>query len=85
MRGERELAGLRCGQVLERLDGYLDGALEPSLRERLEAHVRGCDHCARFGGVYAATVQALRERLGTTEVLPCEVAARLDAALRTLP
>jgi len=85
MRGEREVAGLRCGEVLERLDAYLDGALEVPARERLEAHVRGCDQCARFGGVYAATVRALRGRLGAAEELPGEVAARLDAALRTLP
>lgn len=84
MRGERDVAGLRCGEVLECLDRYLEGGLEPELRGRLEAHVRGCDHCARFGGVYAATVAALRVRLGPTPEVPGDVAERLERTLQNL-
>ena len=60
---DREIAGIRCMQVLERLDDYVDGALERGIAGRVEAHVRECDWCTEFGGRYAATVEALRTRL----------------------
>jgi len=81
MRGEREVAGLRCGVVLTKLTDYLDGELPPVEREALEAHVRGCDVCARFGGRFGEAVRALRVTLGATDALPEDVEARLDAAL----
>lgn len=60
MDGEKEIGGLRCRDVLARLGDYLDGSLEPDGRAAVEAHVHACDNCARFGGVYARTVHALR-------------------------
>ena len=74
---EREVAGIRCFEVLAQLSDYLDGALPEAGCERLEAHVRGCDECARFGGRFSATVTALRENLGPPPALPETVAARL--------
>ena len=83
MHGERAVAGVRCGQVLAELTDYLDGDLTPERRERIEAHVRGCDHCARFGGVFSATVAALRASLDARE-LDSGVRSRLGAALEGL-
>ena len=83
MRGEREVAGLRCGQVLEQLSEYLEGELAPEVRGRIEAHVRACDHCARFGGVFSAAVGALRVVLrGSGE--QADAHARLDDLLGRL-
>lgn len=62
MQHEREVAGLRCGQVLARLSDYVDGSLTAEEREALEAHVRGCDNCERFGGSFAKVLGALRAR-----------------------
>jgi len=67
---EKVLAGLSCSQVLERLSDYLDGDLGPEERARLEEHLRLCDGCARFGGEFRATVQALRSGLGAVRPLP---------------
>jgi anti-sigma factor RsiW len=80
MRGEREVAGLRCGAVLTKLSDYLDGELPRAEREALEAHVRGCDVCARFGGRFGEAVRMLRLTLTTPE-LADDVQARLAAAL----
>lgn len=63
MKGERVVGGLSCGQVLDRLSDYLDGDLAFATREAVEAHLRGCDGCARFGGELRATVRALRRHL----------------------
>jgi len=61
MESEREVAGLRCGEVLAELSDYLDGDLPPGRRTQLTAHLRGCDVCERFGGAFSAAIQSLRE------------------------
>lgn len=81
MKGERIVAGLRCGEVLEQLSEYLDGRLGAEQRERIEAHVAGCTTCARFGGQFAAVVTALRTH-GPARVDPIAL-QRVAAAWRT--
>lgn len=74
--------GLRCGEVLADLSAYCDGELSGARRAAIEAHVRTCPDCARFGGAFAATLRALREQLGAPADVPAEIAERLAAALR---
>ncbi len=81
MKNEREAAGLRCGEVLARLSDYLDGTLGADERPRFEAHISVCDHCARFGGVFAATMASLRRRLARPEPPLDGVRARLARRL----
>ncbi len=82
MKGERVVGGLSCGQVLERLSDYLDAELAPADRAAVEAHLRGCDTCARFGGEFRSTVEALRRHLlATPAPPPAHLRARLSAAL----
>lgn len=76
MKNEREVAGLRCRQVLELLPAVLDGSLARETRERVEAHLAGCGACARFGGEYAAAVEALRAALGLPPATPRSRAER---------
>lgn len=63
MKGDRVVAGLWCHEVLARLSDYLDEELAPAERGEVEAHLRGCDSCARFGGALGTTVRALRAHL----------------------
>ncbi len=56
----REVGGLRCDQVLEALDRYVDGLLTDEEIAMVQTHVKGCDNCRRFGGAYARVVRALR-------------------------
>ncbi len=58
---EREVAGLRCSEVLTDLSDFLDGDMQIERRSQIEAHLKGCDVCARFGGAFTAAIQALRE------------------------
>lgn len=78
---EREVAGLRCGEVLAGLEDYLDGALAADVRARVEAHLRGCDVCVRFGGRYAGVVRGLRASLGAPAPLDPAWAERLAGLL----
>jgi anti-sigma factor (TIGR02949 family) len=78
--GEKVVAGMSCGQVLDRLSDYLDGELAPEDRGRLESHLRGCEGCARFGGELRATVRALKAHLGG-ERLPSGFQDRLRRAI----
>lgn len=81
--GEREVAGLRCSEVLGELSAYLDGELPPERAALVEAHVADCQVCASFGAGFGALVEAVRARMTTPEPLPQDVASRLHAALRT--
>jgi anti-sigma factor RsiW len=56
----RDVGGLRCDEVLEALDRYVDGLLSDEELEMVQAHVQACANCRRFGGAYARVVAALR-------------------------
>ncbi len=81
MIGERNVGGLTCGQVLDRLSDYLDGDVDSALRGQIEEHLRGCEGCARFGGEFAATVRALRTHLLGDVHIPARVQEQLHEAL----
>lgn len=57
---QREVGGLRCIDVLERLPDYLDGTLTPAELASVEQHLAGCSNCARFGSIYGRAVGAMR-------------------------
>jgi RNA polymerase sigma-70 factor, ECF subfamily len=78
---ERDVGGLTCGAVLARLGDYVDGELEGSETAKVEAHLRGCTVCERFGGRYARTVHAARERLGADLAIDDATFARVRASL----
>lgn len=63
LENEVQVGGLWCGEVLDRLSDYLDGDLPAAERARVDDHLRGCDGCARFGGEFRGTVEALRGHL----------------------
>lgn len=84
LRGEREVAGLRCSAVLAGLTEYLEGGLDAETRGRVEAHVKGCDLCERFGGAFGEALAAIRRSAAEDEPAP-EVLARLEARLRRAP
>jgi len=66
MATEREVGGIRCGEVLAVLGDYLDGDLDPAAQEQVNAHLAGCDWCERFGGSMAGMVKAVRRRASET-------------------
>jgi anti-sigma factor RsiW len=51
--------GISCKEVVELITGYLDGALDPDTRRRVEEHLAHCDPCVRFMAQIRATSRAL--------------------------
>lgn len=66
---------LRCRDIVDLLDEYLDGALDRADALALEAHLTGCQDCTAFFNTYRGTLRtsrALRERQ-----MPAELRERL--------
>lgn len=74
---DRQVAGIRCTEVLVDLSDYLEGELPRERVARIEAHLRGCDWCERFGGDFARAITGLRRELGPAVGAPEEVHERL--------
>lgn len=64
---DRNIGGITCREVLDRLEAYLAGRLGDAERERIEAHLGDCDRCAQFGGRYAELCRDLHELLSKPE------------------
>ena len=37
---------ISCVEVWREVSNYIDGAIDPELRRRMEEHFKGCEHCA---------------------------------------
>lgn len=79
---DRNVAGLRCRDVLEHLSAYVDGELAPALVRQVHAHLGVCDRCERFGGRFAQVLVALRREFAPPEELRPEVEERLRSRLQ---
>ena len=77
---ETIVAGVRCRDVLAELSEFIDGSLLPARVKELQAHLAGCDNCARFGGHIAQTLTTLRSGTsGDTRDHATAVLARIGA------
>lgn len=48
-----------CRQAVELMAGYLDGALPPRDRARLEGHLANCPHCTEYLAQLRVTIATL--------------------------
>jgi anti-sigma factor RsiW len=85
MKGDRELAGLWCHEVLAGLSDYLDGELPERLNPQVEDHLRQCDTCAGFGGRVSQVVGALKEKLAQPDPISDSLKERLMRDLKAEP
>ena len=70
-----------CVEVVELVTDYLEGALEPTLRERFAAHLALCDGCATYLEQMRGTLRALGHV--PLDSLSDDAQAHLVAAFRT--
>jgi anti-sigma factor RsiW len=71
-----------CSEILSNISAYLDGDLDATACDEIDAHCRSCASCA-------VLVKGLRETVGlchqaAAEPLPEEVRARARASVREL-
>ena len=59
-RRRRRDRGVACAEMVELVTDYLDGALPPDARARIEDHLAGCDGCAEYLDQIMQTVRLLR-------------------------
>jgi anti-sigma factor RsiW len=50
---------LDCQDLVELVTDYLEGALPPAERARFDAHIAGCDGCARYLAQMRQTIGAV--------------------------
>jgi anti-sigma factor RsiW len=76
----RRRRALVCREAVSLMTAYLDDALAPADRTRLDAHLAGCPHCSE----YLAQIRATIDALGRVEVddLPPEAVDELVALYR---
>ncbi len=43
---DHSILEIDCEHVILQISNYIDGEIDANLRARMEAHVRGCKHCA---------------------------------------
>lgn len=59
-----------CRAVLEQIELYLDGELDPELHAEVQTHLSGCGPCASHSEFQRRLKQLLREKCGCDEVPP---------------
>ena len=69
---------LSCREVVEILGDYLDGAMAPGDRARLEQHLADCDGCTAYLEQLRTTIR-LSGRLSEETVPPQAMAPLLEA------
>ena len=74
------VAGLRCRDLLTLLPDYVEGDLSSQTVKQVDAHLRGCRQCAKFGGEYGMLVEELRGYFVEPTVDP-DVRARLASRM----
>ena len=37
---------INCVHIWREISNYIEGEVDPELRQRMEAHFKGCEHCA---------------------------------------
>jgi anti-sigma factor RsiW len=65
----RSPAGLPCQQVVEMVTDYLEGALSPADRRRLEHHLAACPHCTEYLAQIRETIR-LAGRITPEDLTP---------------
>ena len=58
-----------CQELVEMVTGYLEGALPPADRRRLEGHLPGCAHCTEYLAQMRETIR-LAGRLTPEDLTP---------------
>ena len=71
---------MNCKGVIRELSNYIDGDLEPAMKEELERHLSHCEDCSMIVDQTRKTIELYCN--SEPVALPDEVRQRLHASLR---
>jgi anti-sigma factor RsiW len=71
---------VNCEAVIREISNYIDGELEPMMRQDLEHHLKGCKHCSLTVDQTRMTVQLFCDE--EIVELPADVKMRLHEGLK---
>lgn len=71
---------LKCRDIGNLLLDYLEGALAPSVRTQLDAHLADCPGCVAFINTYSHTINLARDL--RCEDIPAELQLKLRSFLK---
>ena len=74
---------ISCVEVWRELSNYIDGAIDPELRLRMEEHFKGCEHCAAILDGTRNVVRLVGD--GRAFDLPAGFSERLKQRLQEKP
>ena len=75
---------MNCKELAYMLADYVDGSMDPQLREELDAHLAKCEPCLAFTKTFQATCEETRKLREEIEYsIPLEVCKRLETFVRT--
>ena len=75
---------MNCKELAYMLADYIDGSMDPRLREELDAHLAKCEPCMAFTKTFRTTCEGTRKlREAIAYAIPDEVSERLEAFVRT--
>ena len=75
---------MNCKELAYMLADYIDGSMDPRLREELDDHLSRCEPCMAFTKTFRATCEGTRKlREAIAYAIPDEVSERLEAFVRT--
>lgn len=78
--GKAARSELNCKGVIRKLSNYIDGDLDPAVKQELERHFARCEDCSM---IVDATRKTIQLYCGSEPVaLPSDLRERLDTALR---
>jgi predicted anti-sigma-YlaC factor YlaD len=74
---------MNCKELAYMLADYVDGSMDPRLREELDAHLAKCEPCMAFTKTFRATCEGTRKLREMIEyAIPNEVSERLETFVR---
>ena len=70
---------MNCKHVIREISNYIDGELDPALKQELERHLQHCEDCTM---IVDQTRKTIKIYSGSVPVdLPSDVKSRLHAAI----
>ncbi len=77
---KREISGMKCKDLLNLLNDYIDGTVDPKICAEFEQHLSGCNPCQVVVDTIKKTITVYKEC--KPYKLPVEFREKLHRALR---